>query len=74
MRWRAAAQRTNNGEGTFTHATPLSNILVTSHVSLADYNNDGYLEVFGYRVGELGAVAAATVVTGGPELPPGGQA
>ncbi len=52
---------TNNGDGTFTHApTPLSNILVTSDVSLADYNNDGYLDVYGYRARELGA--------GGPRL------
>ena len=51
---------TNNGDGTFTHATPLSNMVVTSHVSLANDNNDGYLDVYGYRAGELGA--------GGPRL------
>ena len=60
VRWRPAAQRTNNGDGTFTHATPLSNILVTSHVSLADYSNDGYINVYGYRARELDA--------GGPRL------
>jgi small-conductance mechanosensitive channel len=37
---------TNNGDGTFTHATPLSNMVVTSHVSLANDNNDGDISMF----------------------------
>ncbi|NIP93309.1 MAG: VCBS repeat-containing protein, partial [Akkermansiaceae bacterium] len=51
---------TNNGDGTFTHSRPLEDLARVSNVTLADYNNDGFIDAYGYKAGEDGE--------GGPRL------
>ena len=44
---------TNNGDGTFTHSTPLSDM---GYVSLGDYNNDGFIDVASLKSGGVPAL------------------